>query len=179
MRNFFALIVALFVLNASSSINAQVSFGISFNLNSQPAWGPTGYDYVENYYFPDIEVYYNIPTHRYYYNDGNRWRYSSRMPSRYRNFDLYNSHKEVVNDKSPWRNHNSYRDKYSSYKGQHDQQPIRDSRDSKYFANRYHPEHNNWVKQQKHDNGNHNGGNNDKNRQGNKQNNRNYGKNKR
>jgi len=31
---------------------------------------------------------------------------------------------------------------------------IRDSRDSKYLENRNHPEHNNWIKQQKHDNGN-------------------------
>jgi hypothetical protein len=37
--------------------------------------------------------------------------------------------------------------------GRHDQQPIRDSRESKYFVNPNHPEHNNWVKQQKHDNG--------------------------
>jgi hypothetical protein len=52
-----------------------------------------------------------------------------------------------------------YREKYSSYKGRHDQQPIRDSRDSKYFVNKNHPEHNNWVKQQKHDNSNGKGNN--------------------
>ena len=40
----------------------------------------------------------------------------------------------------------------SSYKNRHDQQAIHDSRDSKYFANKNHPEHNNWVKQQRHDN---------------------------
>jgi hypothetical protein len=42
-----------------------------------------------------------------------------------------------------------------SFKGRHDQHPIRDSHESKYFVNKNHPEHNNWVKQQKHgsDNG--------------------------
>ncbi|MDP3148558.1 MAG: hypothetical protein Q8N83_05455, partial [Ignavibacteria bacterium] len=42
-------------------------------------------------------------------------------------------------------------------KGRHDQQAIRDSRDSKYFVNKNHPEHNNWVKQQKNNNGNNKG----------------------
>jgi hypothetical protein len=167
MRYFLALIVALCL---ASTVNAQVHFGINFNLNSQPAWGPTGYDYVENYYFPDIEVYYNVPTRRYYYNERGRWMNSSRLPSRFGSFDLYNSHKEVVNNQRPWQNHNTYRDKFSSFKGQRDQQPIRDSRDSKYFANKYHPEHNNWVQQQKRDNGNRNGNgrNNSNNQDGNK-----------
>jgi hypothetical protein len=56
-----------------------------------------------------------------------------------------------------------YRDKYASFKGKHDQQPIRDARDPKYYANPKHPEHNNWVKQQKHDNGNGRGNGNNKN----------------
>jgi hypothetical protein len=60
----------------------------------------------------------------------------------------------VINERNPWQNHATYRDKYASYKGQHDQQPIRDARDPKYYVNPHHPEHNNWVKQQKHDNGN-------------------------
>ncbi len=149
MRIFFVLIVALFF---ASTLNAQVSFGISFNLNSQPAWGPTGYDYAENYYLPDIDIYYNVSTHRYYYNDRGRWRYSLYLPSHYRDYDLYNSYKVVVNERSPWRNHKSYKEKYSSYKGRHDQQPIRDSRDSKYFVNKNHPEHNNWIKQQRNEN---------------------------
>lgn len=165
MRYFFVLIVALCL---ASTLNAQVSFRLNFNLDSQPIWGPTGYDYVGNYYFPDIEVYYNVPRHRYYYNQRGRWISSSYLPSRYRNFNLYNSYKVVVNDQSPWRNHNTYRDKYSSFKGNHNQQPIRDSRDSKYFVNKNHPEHNNWVQQQRRDNSNRN----DRNRNNNQNNNR-------
>jgi len=165
MRKMLVLVVAFFI---ASTLSAQISFGVSFNLNSQPAWGPTGYDYVENYYLPDIDVYYNVSTRRYYYNSGDRWRYSFNLPSRYRNYDIYNSYKVVVNERSPWRNHNSYRDKYSSFKGQRNQQPIRDSRDSKYYANKYHPEHNNWVRQQRQDNSNRN----DRNWNNNQKNNR-------
>jgi len=150
MRYFFVLIATLFLWCTSGTSNAQVS--LSINLGSQPIWGPTGYDYVEYYYLPDIDVYYSVPQHRYYYYNRGRWIYSSNLPSRYSNFDFYNSYKVVVNEREPWRNHKNYIKKYSSYKGRHDQQPIRDSRDSKYFVNKNHPEHNNWVKQQKHDN---------------------------
>ena len=157
MRYLFVLMVALFMWYASGSLNAQVHINANINLGTQPVWGPTGYDYVENYYLPDIEVYYNVPTHRYYYNNNGRWIYSSSLPARYRNYDLYNSHKVVVNDKQPWKNHETNRNQYATYKDKHDQQPIRDSKDSKYFVNKNHPQHNTWVQQQKHDNGNNKG----------------------
>jgi hypothetical protein len=148
MRYLFALIVALFLTGA---LAAQVSLNI--NIGSQPVWGPTGYDHVENYYLPDIETYYNVPTHRYYYNEGGRWKSSASLPSKYSNYDLYNSHKVVVNEKQPWKNHATNQTKYASFKGQHDQTAIRDSKDSKYFVNKNHPQHNTWVQQQKNNKG--------------------------
>ena len=151
MRYFFAFIVALFF---ACSLEAQVRFNVNLNLDRQPIWGPTGNDYVENYYLPDIEAYYNVPQHRFYYNEGGRWISRASLPARF-HYDLYNSHKVVVNEREPWRNHETYRDKYASFKGAHDQQPIRDSHESKYFVNSKHPEHNNWVQQQRHDNGKH------------------------
>jgi hypothetical protein len=57
----------------------------------------------------------------------------------------------VVNEKEPWRNHDTYREKYASYRGRHDQPTIRDSHDSKYFVNKNHPEHNKWQSQQRHE----------------------------
>ncbi|MBU1101912.1 MAG: hypothetical protein KKA84_16050 [Bacteroidetes bacterium] len=154
MRYLFVVITTLFLANIS---NAQLN--ISFNLDSQPVWGPTGYDYVENYYLPAIDVYYNVPENRYYFYDSGKrsWIYSSHLPSRYSNYDLYKSYKVVVKEQKPWRNHKSYKNKYSSYKDRHDQKPIRDSRDSKYFVNKGHPEHSKWIKEQKHDNGNNKG----------------------
>ena len=152
MRYFFVLIVSLFLWGTSATTYAQIS--VNFNIGVQPVWGPTGYDYVEYYYLPDIDCYYYVPMHRFYYLEGGRWIYRSSLPSRYGNYDLYNSYKVVVNERDPWRNDNTYRQKYASYKGRHDQQPIRDSRDSKYFVNPKHPEHNNYIQQQKQNNGN-------------------------
>ena len=150
MRHLLVLIAAVFL---SSTASAQISISLGFNIDRQPVWGPTGYDHVEYYYLPDIEVYYYVPQHMFFYNEGGRWISRSSLPPRYRGYDLYNSYKVVVNERTPYRNHNIYREKYSSYRGRHDQQPIRDSRDSRYFVNKNHPEHNNWVRQQKHDNG--------------------------
>lgn len=151
MRHVLVLIAAVLL---SSTADAQLSINFSFNVDRQPIWGPAGYDHVEYYYLPDIEVYYYVPQRRFFSYEGGRWISRSSLPSRYRGYDLYNSYKVVVNERTPYRNHETYRDKYSSFKGRRDQQPIRDSRDSKYFVNKNHPEHNNWVKQQKQDKGN-------------------------
>ena len=151
MRHIFLLIAAVFVF---SSLHAQVGVKVNFNVGSQPAWGPTGYDYVEYYYLPDIETYYNVPQHKFYYNEGGHWVGRSHLPARYHDYDLYNSHKVVVNEREPFRHDQTYRDQYSSFKNHNDQESIRNSHDPKYFVNKNHPEHNNWLKQQKHDNGN-------------------------
>ncbi len=151
MRYFLVLIATVLLV---STLQAQIGIRLSFNVDRQPVWGPTGYDHVEFYYLPDIEAYYNVPQQKFYYNEGGRWISRSRLPARYHDYDLYNSYKVVVNERAPYRNHNMYRDQYNSYKGRHDQQLIRDSRDSKYYVIKNHPEHNNWVKLQKHDNGN-------------------------
>ena len=154
MRYLLVIIVAMFL---STALNAQIRANVNFNIGSQPVWGPTGNDYVENYYMPDIDGYYNVSAHLFYFNEGGRWVGRSSMPARYRNYDLYNSHKVVINERNPWRNHETYRNQYASFKGRHDQQPIRDSHDSRYFENKNHPQHNTWVQQQKRDNGNHYG----------------------
>ncbi|RPI05463.1 MAG: hypothetical protein EHM64_06440 [Ignavibacteriae bacterium] len=151
MRTVLVFIAAVIL---SSTVNAQLHVNFNFNADRQPVWGPAGYDYVEYYYLPDIEVYYSVPQHKYFYYERGRWIGRSSLPSRYRGYNLYNSYKVVVNEPTPFRNHRTYRDKYSSYKGRHDQQPIRDARDPKYYGNPNHPEHNNWVRQHKHDNGN-------------------------
>jgi hypothetical protein len=150
MRYYFVLIAAIFLSGISSNLYAQVSV---VNLGIQPIWGPTGYDYVEYYYLPDIEAYYNVPQHRYYYYNNGGWQNGSYLPLSLINYDNYNSYKVVVNEKDPWRNHKYYREKYNTYKGRHDQQLIRDSKDEKYFTNKKHPQHSKWLEQQNHDNG--------------------------
>lgn len=151
MRYVFLIVAVLLMACAA---HAQVHVGLNINVGDQPAWGPTGYDYVDYYYLPDVDAYYSVPQHLYYYNERGRWVGRRQLPSRFHNYDLYNSYKVVVNEQEPWRNHDKYRNQYGSYRGRHDQQSIRDSRDPKYYVVKGHPEHNNWEKQQKQDNGN-------------------------
>ena len=116
---------------------AQVS--ISLNIGSQPLWGPVGYDYVDNYYLPDIECYYNVPRRQFIYMDNSRWIYSSSLPSRYRGYDLYNGYKVVVNSRDPYRNFDRDRISYARYRNVRSQQVIRYSRDPRYYVIKGHP----------------------------------------
>jgi hypothetical protein len=145
MRRLLFMILAVFLANTA---DAQFRINLNFNVDRQPVWGPTGYDHVEYYYLPDIGVYYNVPQRMYYFNERGRWISRSSLPPRYRGFDLYSSYKVVLNERTPYRNDRKYREQYASYKGRHDQQPIRDARDEKYYVNPNHPEHQKWVKQQ-------------------------------
>jgi hypothetical protein len=149
-RMYFSILIAVILLFLSTPAKAQTSFSVGINISSQPIWGPVGYDDAEYYYLPDIDVYYYVPQHLFFFQSGDRWISSSRLPSRYHNYNLYNGYKVVINADKPYMHDQDYRQKYSSYKNRHDQQPIRDSRDSKYYVIKNHPEHNNWVKQQGH-----------------------------
>lgn len=148
MRSMLVSAAVMFLFGTAS---AQT---FSINIGTQPVWGPTGYDHVEYYYLPDIDAYYYVPQHQFIYKEGRQWRKASNLPSRYRDFDLYNAHKVVVNERTPYKQEQVYRDKYGTYKGRHDQQPIRDSRDEKYFVNKNHPQHSKWIEQNRQGQGN-------------------------
>jgi len=112
--------------------NAQLHISLGFNIGSQPDWGPVGYDHADYYYMPDIDAYYDVPNHQYVYMQNNAWIHASNLPPRYANYDLYHGYKVVVNQRNPWEHQADIRAKYSRFKGQRNQQVIRDSRDQKY-----------------------------------------------
>jgi len=119
--------------------NAQVH--VNFNVGLQPVWGPSGYDYVEYYYLPDIQAYYNVPRHQFVYQNRGRWIFSSSLPSRYRSYDLNSGYKVVVNEREPYRHFQQHQKDYGQYKGQHGQQIIRDNDDPKYYVVKGHPKY--------------------------------------
>jgi hypothetical protein len=151
--NLVFLIYALaFTGIAVSSINCAGTMdgSVGVNISDQPVWGPTGYDRADYYYIPDIDSYYSVSEHQYIYRNGLAWTHGASLPSSYSNYDPYHSYKVVINENNPYQNHESHQAKYTTFKGKKDQPVIRDSRDPKYFVNKDHPEHNNWVKQQNH-----------------------------
>lgn len=106
------------ILFASSAIYAQVS--VNVNIGKPPAWGPAGYSNVDYYYLPDVEAYYDIRATQFIYLNGGKWTRSRYLPGPYRNYNLYNGYKVVLNDyhgSKPYSNFKSHKVKY--YKGYH------------------------------------------------------------
>jgi hypothetical protein len=140
--------IAGMLIFLAAPAKAQLSVGIDINISSQPTWGPVGYDNVQYYYIPDIDAYYYVPQHLFWFQSGGVWISSSNLPPQYSNYDLYGGYKVVINSDRPYMHDQDYRVKYSSYRGRHDQAVIRDSHDSKYSAVNNHNAHTTPVKQQ-------------------------------
>ncbi|MEI8085127.1 MAG: hypothetical protein WCG93_02805 [Paludibacter sp.] len=117
-----AFVTALFI---ASAMQGQIS--VSLHLGTPPQWGPAGYSEARYYYLPDVEAYYDIQASRFIYLDGGTWVHRTYLPGRYRNYDLYNGYKVVMNDyrgQQPYRYYNQHRVKYSKgYRG-HEQKNI-------------------------------------------------------
>jgi len=145
-----AFVISVFTVN---KVHAQVN--VNINIAQQPVWGPTGYDHVDYYYLPDIDIYYNVPKHQYVYLQDNKWVFRKSLPAKYKNYDFYKGYKVVVNEDKPYLHLDEHRKEYASFRNRHDQQVIRDSRDNRYYVNKKHPEHKNWEKEQKGNNGTH------------------------
>ncbi len=142
MKKTIVILALLLIGFWPAESTAQVR--VSFNIGLQPIWGPVGYDYVDYYYLPDIDAYYNVPERHFVYYENGAWINSGSLPARYHDFDLFHAHKVVINEDRPWMRNEEYRNRYSSYKGHHDNEFIRDSHDSRYFENKDHPEHDKW-----------------------------------
>ena len=111
-------------LSFSNFAHAQVSVSVSFNVEAQPEWGPTGYDHVNYYYMPDIETYYYVPRHQFVYLNAGKWVFTSTLPQRYHGYDLYRGYKVVLNEPRPYLHHEEYRTRYAHYRAYYDHQPA-------------------------------------------------------
>ena len=113
------LIALGIILFASSTTHAQVS--VNLNIGTAPSWGPVGHVETEYYYLPDIEVYYDIRASQFIYFGRGKWIRSRNLPNHYRNYNLYNGYKVVLNDyhgSRPYNHFKSHKIKYyKGYKG--------------------------------------------------------------
>jgi hypothetical protein len=148
---FCAVVFTGIGVSSMSCVGSGTMYGSAdVNISDQPIWGPTGYDRADYYYIPDIDSYYSVSEHQYIYRDGSEWTRGASLPSSYSGYDPYHSYKVVVNEDKPYQNNDSHKAKFGTFKGVKDQPVIRDSKDPKYFVNKDHPQHDNWVKEQKH-----------------------------
>ena len=99
---------------------AQAQVSISINIGTPPSWGPSVNDNSRYYYLPDIDTYYDVAQRQYIYDNNGRWTRDKRLPSQYRNYDLYGGYKVVLNDykgNTPYAYHKKHRENYP--KGYH------------------------------------------------------------
>ena len=146
MKTLKLITVGIFLF-VSGLVHSQVS--VSVNIGVPPPWGPVGYANVGFYYLPDVEAYYDIHASQFIYFHGGKWCRAAYLPGPYRNYDLYNGYKVVLNDyhgSKPYVYFDTHKAKYhKGYKGS-PQQTI--------GKNPHHHSDNGH-----HDNGNHGNGN--------------------
>ncbi|SDH09096.1 hypothetical protein SAMN04488062_10495 [Flavobacterium omnivorum] len=119
MKTLKLIVFAIVFLVGTNAIQAQVS--VNVNIGSPPAWGPVGYSAVDYYYLPDVEAYYDIRNTQFIYFGRGQWIRSRNLPTQYRNYNLYNGYKVVLNDyhgSRPYSNFKNHKVKYyKGYKG--------------------------------------------------------------
>jgi len=113
------LVILGMVLFFADAAQAQIS--VHLNIGSPPPWGPVGYTDVRYYYLPDVEAYYDVQTSMFVYFEGRSWVRRSYLPSRYKNYDLYDGYKVIMKDyrgEAPYYKHREYRVLYPKrYRG--------------------------------------------------------------
>lgn len=131
MKKIILLLSIVFAASLFTNTSAQ-NINININLDRQPAWGPTGYDYAGYYYFPDLNIYFDIDNSLFHYLSGSKWTSGKYLPSKYSKYDFYSLYKVVINDKQPWQNNKVHKKEYSNYKNNKTQTAIRNSNDNRY-----------------------------------------------
>ena len=123
---------------------AESQVHVSINIDVQPSWGPSGYNYAEFYYLPEINVYYDVVNRLYYFPNGRRWVSGVYLPMAYSYYDFYSLYKVVINGvHTPWRHNKKHVRLYSGYCYNYAQVPIFYVMDTRYHRARvnYHG----WV----------------------------------
>jgi hypothetical protein len=134
----FKLLALGIVLFIAGSANAQVS--VNINIGSPPAWGPSGYAETEYYYLPDVQAYYDIRASQFIYFGSGNWVRSRYLPRQYRNYDLYNGYKVVLNDyhgRTPYTYFKNHKSKYyKGYKGKYQKTIGQRNNNHKNYSNK-------------------------------------------
>ncbi|QKJ29991.1 hypothetical protein HQ865_09555 [Mucilaginibacter mali] len=102
--------------------DAQIGIRINLNLGSHPVYTPAPEPVVVNepvyddyYYYPEVEAYYSVAEHCYYYQDGDRWIAAAYLPGMYHNFDWRTARRFEIRTNRPFMHHDVYRGRFGGY----------------------------------------------------------------
>ena len=157
MKRFvFILSVGLAIGMFNVNRTAAQYVSVHINIDHQPAWGPSGYDYVAFYYFPELNIYFDVNNAQFYYLSGRKWIHSYYLPVAFRRYDLYRMYKVVLNNyPRPWIHNRSHLRNYAHFRHNYSQACISHSKEHRYYKARNntrawvepHHNHNNYGNQ--------------------------------
>lgn len=87
--------IGIFVVVTSVS---RAQFSIHVNIGNPPSWGSTSKSDADYYYLPEVESYYDIRATQFIFIRNGRWIRSRYLPRRFRNYDLKQGQKVVLNE---------------------------------------------------------------------------------
>ncbi|QXV64602.1 hypothetical protein INP83_16105 [Mucilaginibacter sp. 21P] len=108
-----------------NSAKAQVSIHFGFNIPARPVYAPApppqpvdvydddDFDDSDDYYYlPEVEAYYSVPRHCYYYMNSGQWVSAAYLPGAYRNYDWRSFRHYEIRASRPYFNHDVYRNRW-------------------------------------------------------------------
>jgi hypothetical protein len=124
--------------------SAQIGLHVNINLGARPVVMAPAPVYDEDYYYlPEVEAYYSVNQHCYYYQDGGSWISAAYLPGRYHDFDWRTSSHYAIRESRPYLHNDVYRSRYGGFEGRRDWN-NRDERSSqRVYADRDRFDHNN------------------------------------
>ncbi|MFD0764956.1 hypothetical protein ACFQZI_08820 [Mucilaginibacter lutimaris] len=147
MKKSVILSAILFGSLVYNSAQAQISVHIGFNIPARRVYVPAPPpqpvmvydndefdDSDEYYYLPEVEAYYSIPRHCYYYQDGGRWISAAYLPGAYRNYDWRTATRYEIRGRRPYFRHDEYRNRWG---GNYDRKNWNWNRRDNNYAGRY------------------------------------------
>jgi hypothetical protein len=122
------ILMSALVMGGLGIKTADAQFGIRINLHlgTHPVYAPAPvveepvYDDDDYYYLPEVEAYYSVSEHSYYYQDGDRWISAAFLPGRYRDYDWRNAKRFEIHANRPFMHHDVYRGKFGGYGNRND-----------------------------------------------------------
>lgn len=117
----------LLILSLTLFANVSTKAQVATYPGTPPPWGPTGYQNARYYYLPDLELYYDITTAQFIFNNGKEWTQNAILPNRFQYYDLFNGYKVVMNNyhgTKPYNDFTRYRLKFGKGYRDHHQQTF-------------------------------------------------------
>lgn len=75
--------------------------------------------YNDYYYLPDVEAYYNVGRHCYYYNNGGAWVSATYLPGAYHSYNWRAARRYEIHAYRPYMHDVVYRERFGGNRGHH------------------------------------------------------------